>query len=108
VTNNKHQDDNKLHRVYGVVAQIPCGKVTNYGAVAQMAGLGKGARYVGYALRQLPKDTKLPWHRVISSQGNISLPTDSPGYITQVERLKSEGVLIKNNKINMKHFLWQS
>ena len=108
MSDDTKQEENKLHRVYGVVAQIPAGKISSYGAVARMAGLGKGARYVGYALRKLPKDTKLPWHRVVNSQGHISLPDDSPGYAVQIDRLKNEGVLVRNKKIHLKTFFWES
>ena len=52
--------------IWQVVASIPYGTVATYGQVAQLAGLPGYARYVGATLKQLPKDTLLPWHRVIT------------------------------------------
>ena len=46
------------------------GCVANYGQVAEIAGIPRGARQVGYALRQYAgRSVDLPWHRVIQSSG---------------------------------------
>jgi methylated-DNA-protein-cysteine methyltransferase-like protein len=66
--------------VWQVVASIPEGKVATYGQVAKIAGYPSQARYVGATLRNLPKNTALPWHRVINAQGRISFPSDSEAY----------------------------
>ena len=58
-------------RVYDIVRQVPRGKVTTYGDVAQLVGQGCDARVVGYAMAACPDD--VPWQRVINSQGKISL-----------------------------------
>ncbi|MEH6590860.1 MAG: methylated-DNA--[protein]-cysteine S-methyltransferase [Halioglobus sp.] len=95
------------HRIWQVISQIPRGKVATYGDVAKHAGLARAARRVGRALRQLPSDTKIPWHRVINAQGRISLPEDSSTKYTQRERLEAEGVLFRGNKsIDLKVFRW--
>ena len=57
--------------IYDVIAQIPKGKVATYKQIAIMAGLGRQPRMVGYALHKVPEHLKLPWHRVINSQGKI-------------------------------------
>ncbi len=71
-------------RIYDVVRQVPRGKVTTYGDVAQLIGPGCDARLVGYAMANCPDDA--PWQRVINSQGKISLQgevrpetADAPG-----------------------------
>ena len=64
-------------RIWQVVALIPRGKVSSYGEVARQAGLPGAARRVGYALRCLPTDTRIPWHRVIGAQGRLSLPAEN-------------------------------
>lgn len=51
MTQNKHQED-FFKRVYEVVAQIPEGKVTTYGAIARHLGTGGSARLVGWALNK--------------------------------------------------------
>ncbi|MBA6414293.1 methylated-DNA--[protein]-cysteine S-methyltransferase [Parahaliea sp. F7430] len=86
-------------RVWQVVAMIPSGKVATYGDIARQAGLPAGARRVGHALRQLPADSKIPWHRVINAQGKLSLAQGSAGYYTQRERLTAEGLVLNKDKI---------
>jgi methylated-DNA-protein-cysteine methyltransferase related protein len=79
-------------RIWQVVAAIPAGKVTTYGAIARKAGLGSAARRVGFALRGLPADTHIPWHRVVNAKGHISLPPGSEPHNIQRARLEEEGV----------------
>ena len=95
------------HRIWQVVAAIPAGKVATYGSVAQQAGLARAARRVGTALRGLPADTRIPWHRVINAQGRISLPAGSQSRHVQRERLEAEGVCFRGNgSIDLQHFGW--
>lgn len=89
-----------------VVAKIPPGKVTSYGKIARLCGYSGHARYVGTVLKQLPKDTKLPWHRVINSKGEIAFPAGSPAYTRQYSLLTKEGIIISNGKISMSSFGW--
>lgn len=98
--------DLEQQAILQVVAAIPAGKVSSYGRIAERAGLTGKARYVGYILRQLPKDSSLPWHRVVNASGKISLPPDSPSFERQKARLADEGVVILNGKINLKQHLW--
>jgi methylated-DNA-protein-cysteine methyltransferase-like protein len=95
------------HRIWQVVALIPSGKVATYGDVARQAGMPGAARRVGMALRGLPADTRIPWHRVINAQGRISLPEGSASQLTQRERLDAEGIIFHDNKvINMCSCRW--
>lgn len=95
------------HRIWQVVALIPSGKVATYGDVARHAGLAKAARRVGRALRQLPRDTTIPWHRVLNSQGKISLPTGSASQYSQRERLEAEGIVFKGAiNLDLKKYRW--
>ncbi|WP_116367388.1 MGMT family protein [Parahaliea mediterranea] len=94
-------------RIWQVVTSIPEGKVSTYGDIARFAGLPGAARRVGYALRQLPEGSKVPWHRVINAQGCISLPAGSEGEYTQRERLEAEGVRVCGGKVALREFGWQ-
>jgi methylated-DNA-protein-cysteine methyltransferase-like protein len=79
--------------VHRIVARIPEGKVTSYGAVAAMAGQPRAARGVGWILNRLPPDTELPWWRVVNREGGLStqkLPTGAGPL--QRARLEGEGV----------------
>lgn len=100
-------NDNELQlRIWTLIGQIPAGKVTTYGELAKLAGYPNHARYVGGLLKNLPKDTKLPWHRVINASGQISFPYQSEAYKTQHTKLTVEGVIFKGRKISLITFRW--
>ena len=85
-------------RIWQVIHQIPHGKVATYGQVALLAGMPSHARLVGRILSQLPSETKLPWHRVLNSQGRIT----NPGRERQQSRLEAEGVTLINGRVSLK------
>lgn len=89
-----------------VLASIPSGRVCSYGALARLAGLGRGARLAGRWLKELPDGSSLPWHRVVNSQGRLSLPDDSPAGQEQAQRLAREGVIMHNGRLDMKRYGW--
>ncbi|MDR2016848.1 MAG: MGMT family protein [Burkholderiales bacterium] len=92
-------------RLYPIIAAIPFGKVTTYGTLAHLAGSSRAARQVGGVLRHLPKNTTLPWHRVINHQGRISLTGNS--FAQQKRKLRKEGVVFrKDGSIDLKIFGW--
>lgn len=95
-------------RVWSIVHGIPRGKVTSYGAVAKLAGLPRGARLIGRILAQLPEGSALPWHRVVNSRGEISFPAGSAQFREQRERLLQEGIVFRNDKIDVKKFGWNN
>ena len=89
-------------RIYAVIRQVPRGQVATYGQIALIAGAAT-PRLVGRALRELPPRRKVPWHRVVNSQGKISprggqhaktaTGTGGPDR-EQRRRLKAEGVFL--------------
>src|SRR5271167_874831 len=92
-------DDNpSIQAIWDVVCAIPRGQVSTYGAVARAAGLPGRARLAGFALKVAPKQTNLPWHRVLGAGGRIVFPTTSSPYKEQAKRLRAEGVDIKNGR----------
>lgn len=93
--------------ILNVVSNIPFGKVATYGQIAALAGLPRHARLVGRVLSRMHDASEVPWHRVINAQGRISLSRlDDHGFNEQQARLLSEGVVIKNGKMNFKDFGW--
>ena len=93
--------------IWQVVAAIPSGRVATYGQVAEKAGLPRAARRVGYALRVLPNNTRIPWHRVVNAQGRLSLPEGSKSYSTQRNRLEREGIAFSpTGTINLHRYGW--
>ena len=95
-----------MRRIWETIQDIPKGKVANYGQIAEVAGIPRGARQVGYALRHAPGDMRLPWHRVITSSGKIAFDPDSSAFRTQRDRLLEEGVAVLNGKIDMQKYRW--
>ncbi len=100
--------DKNKEAVIQVVNAIPPGKVATYGQVAELAGLGRAARFVGSTMKKLPRDTRLPWFRVINAQGKIAFPLDSEGYKRQKQRLEKEGIVFYKQRIDLKTFGWQT
>ncbi len=93
--------------LYLVLAQIPEGKVVSYGELAEMAGLGRAARWVGRTLSQLPDGSRLPWHRVIAAGGRLSLAAGTASGAEQRARLRDEGVSILNERVDMRRHGWR-
>ena len=94
-----------VQAIWDVVAMIPRGQVRTYGDVARAAGFPGRARQAGYALRILPKDLHLPWHRVVGAGGRIVFPKSSTHYREQSRRLRSEGVPVKDGRVPRSAFV---
>ena len=100
--------------VWDIVRQVPPGKVTTYGFIASLipppSGVDAGdyrawgARWVGGAMAACPPD--VPWQRVVSSQGTISLRPGSGGR-RQHELLEAEGVQFDyRERIDLGRYAW--
>lgn len=87
-------------KVYRIVRKIPAGKVTTYKATAKAIGKPKAARAVGNALNKSPGMPQVPCHRVIRSDGSVG--GYAHGTKKKIKILKKEGIVIKNNKIEIK------
>ena len=83
-----------------MVGAIPRGSVSTYGAVARAAGLPGRARMAGRALRESPKEMKLPWHRVVGAGGTIVFPRTTVNHREQARRLREEGVVVKAGRVS--------
>ncbi|MGB7453496.1 MAG: methylated-DNA--[protein]-cysteine S-methyltransferase [Lysobacterales bacterium] len=104
-TEVKKTDEGNWHQsVWKVVSEIPSGHVLTYGEVARLSGMPRAARRVSQALRRAPRGLNVPWHRVINSQGKISFPEDSSGWIKQKNKLEEEGVVFLEGKVNLDQF----
>lgn len=95
-------------RVYEVVALIPLGKVTSYGAIARYLGSPQSSRMVGWALNNLKHvDFYVPAHRVVNRIGVLSGKSHFGGQSVMKELLENEGILIVDNKIeNFEQVFW--
>ena len=97
---------NLFELVYRVVRCIPPGRVATYGQVARIAGMPRGARTVGWALRALPGGSDVPWQRVVNAKGTISFTPG--GYAASVQQalLEEEGIVFEQGRIDLHVFGW--
>jgi methylated-DNA-protein-cysteine methyltransferase-like protein len=92
-------EKDSIQAIWDVVARIPRGQVSTYGDVARAAGLPGRARLAGKALRLMPDDMNLPWHRVMGAGGRIVFPPRSRHFRDQARLLRSEGVPVKDGRV---------
>lgn len=83
-------------KVIELIQKIPKGNVATYGQIAKAAGRDGAARQVGWILNSCTKKYKLPWQRVINSQGRISFKRDSQEFADQKRILENEGVKVSH------------
>ena len=87
-------------RILAAILAVPRGQVAGYGHIAQRAGLPGRARMVARVLSE-NGDAKLPWHRILRSDGRIAFPEGSKGYREQSQRLRAEGVVVEKGRVRM-------
>jgi methylated-DNA-protein-cysteine methyltransferase-like protein len=83
-----------------VLSQIPQGKVCSYGRLAELASLGNARQTCRY-LKLLPKNSTLPWYRVVTAKGKLAEFTNAN---KQKRLLESEGVIFSEKGIIAKRF----
>ena len=92
--------------VYEVTKQIPKGRVTTYGLIADYLALGS-ARMVGYALSQLDSMSNVPAHRVVNHKGELSGRHHFRPPRKMQDLLEKEEITIANHQvIDFKTLLW--
>ena len=96
----------RIAAIIGVVRRIPRGRVTTYGAVAARAGLPRQARLVGKVLSGLPRDSGVPWQRVVAAGGRIAFPAGSPARVRQISRLRAEGIDAARGRVDLVRHGW--
>ena len=99
--------DNYFKKVYYVTCQIPPGRVSTYGAIADYLALGS-ARMVGWALnKSLKEQEPVPAHRVVNREGALSGRNNFsyPGLMEEL--LMAEGIEVENDRIvNFEKYFW--
>jgi methylated-DNA-protein-cysteine methyltransferase-like protein len=86
--------------VYAVVRQIPKGRVTSYGAIANYLGTKLSARMVGWAMNAAHVVTpKVPAHRVVNRNGMLTGKAHFATPTAMQELLQKEKIKIKNDTV---------
>lgn len=94
--------------VWEVVALIPYGKVTSYGAIARYLSTPKAARIVGWAMNAShAAKLSIPAHRVVNRLGVLSGKTHFGQMDLMETLLQNEGLIIEEDKIvNFEENFW--
>jgi len=93
-------------KVFNLVKKIPKGKITTYKIIAEKLN-NKAYRAVGQILKNNKTPIKTPCHRVIYSDGNIGGYCGKLNNKKKINLLRKEGVIIKNNNIDLRKFLFK-
>ena len=95
-----------FQRVYRVVVQIPHGRVTSYGAIANYLGSKGSARMVGWAMNASKKH-EVPAHRVINKKGLLTGKHHFQGTSLMQQLLESEGIVVVDFQVqNLEAHFW--
>lgn len=96
------------NKVFDVVAQIPKGRATSYGAIAQFLGAKQASRTVGYAMNASHQaNPTLPAHRVVNRNGCLTGKHHFHPPERMQELLELEGIKVKNDCIeNFQQIFW--
>lgn len=104
---------NFFAKVYYYTKKIPAGRLASYGQIAALAGSPRAARQVGWALHIMPAADyqKIPWQRVINSQGYISTTCLEHPADLQKRLLEQEGVEVQKKGdrwwIDLEKYQWR-
>lgn len=86
--------------VFDVVRQVPKGRVTSYGAIANYLGTKLSARMVGWAMNAAHiASPAVPAHRVVNRNGMLSGKAHFGTPTLMEELLKKEKIKVENDKI---------
>ena len=90
-----------------MVKKIPRGKLLTYGDVARLAGFPGRPRQVGMALKGMPDEIKIPWHRVVNAKGLVPQRSRFWGAWEQMRRLRTEGIPVDDDgNLPLAQFRW--
>lgn len=95
-------------KVYAIVQQIPPGRVTTYGAIAECLGSRRSSRMVGWAMNHSHKtDPTLPAHRVVNRNGMLTGKHHFGSPFIMQQLLENEGItIIDDHVVDFKRHFW--
>jgi methylated-DNA-protein-cysteine methyltransferase related protein len=99
-----------FERVWEVARQVPFGRVTTYGAIAEALGAKSSSRMVGWAMNAVDgahRATDIPAHRVINRNGELSGKHHFATPTLMRELLEAEGVEFVGEAVNLAKHLWK-
>jgi methylated-DNA-protein-cysteine methyltransferase-like protein len=94
------REESFFELVFEVARQIPRGRVTSYGAIANCLGTKLSARMVGWAMNAAGRITPtVPAHRVVNRVGLLSGKHHFSTPDRMQELLEKEGIKVKNDQV---------
>ena len=87
-----------FQKVYEITSQIPEGKVSTYGAIANYISSTKASRMVGWALNK-SNAYAIPAHRVVNRSGMLSGKYHFDGTTLMQQLLENEGIRVIDNQV---------
>ena len=91
-------------KCYSILKKVPTGYVVTYKEIAKKLN-SKAYRAIGTAMNKNPYAPEVPCHRVVNSDGKVG--GFAYGQKKKIQMLKKEGIEIKNNKIDLKKYLFK-
>jgi methylated-DNA-protein-cysteine methyltransferase-like protein len=110
VTPKSTKQQDFFERVWEIARQIPFGRVTTYGAIAEALGAKSSSRMVGYAMNAVDsthRATDIPAHRVINRNGELTGKHHFATPTLMRELLEAEDVEFIGEAVNLKKHFWQ-
>ncbi|MFP4527537.1 MAG: MGMT family protein [Candidatus Kapaibacterium sp.] len=99
-------DKDFYEKVFEIVAMIPPGRVTTYGAIGRAAGMKSSARMVGWAVNSAKGRGDLPCHRVVNRNGELTGRMHFATPTLMRELLEAEGVGFAGDRVDLVRYLW--
>ena len=91
-------------KLFELLQEIPHGKVTTYGNLANALGNKAWARAVGNALHQNSDGDQYPCYKVVNSKGELSCAYAFGGIDEQKRRLEADGIEVIDHRIDLKRY----
>ena len=91
-----------------LLMQVPAGKVTTCGDLAEALGNRIAARWVGYFALHHEHDAACPCHRILRAGGELGPYIDdlSP-FLQKARRLADEGVAVRQGAVDLERFAFR-
>ena len=94
---------NFREQVWSFLRDVPSGTVVTYGQIARGLGSPEAAQAVGSAMRALPGESDVPWHRVVTAEGRLAASEDQE----QQQRLRDEGINVREDgSVDLEQHQW--
>ncbi len=93
------------NKIFEIIKEIPRGKVASYKQIALKVKDKNYSRLVGRIIATNKNWPEVPCHRIVYASGKIGNWSLKGGAKRKKDLLKSEGIVIKNNRVLKEFFI---